>query len=319
MKNIAVLTSGGDSPGMNAAIRAVVRSCIYYKVNVFGVQRGYQGLIDDDISQMSVYSVADIIQKGGTVLRTARCAAMFESAGVKKAAAALKKRNINSLVVIGGDGSYKGAKALFAEGINVVGVPATIDNDIALSEKTIGFDTAVNTVIEAISKIRDTSLSHNRINIVQVMGRKCGNIALYAGIAGGAEAIIVPEIKTDVEAICKKTLAGKDRGKLHSIMVFAEGAGDMEKFSKEVASITGMEVKHTVLGYIQRGGSPSALDRIIASRMGAMAVKVLLEGKSNRAISLRGENYIDDDMDNVLNTSLSFDIETYKTAMRLSI
>jgi 6-phosphofructokinase 1 len=319
VKSIAVLTSGGDSPGMNAAIRAVVRSAIYNDIHVYGINAGYQGLIDDKITKMGVYSVADIIQKGGTMLHTSRCKEMYTPEGVKKAAETLKKHEIEGLVVIGGDGSYKGAAALAREGIRVIAMPGTIDNDVACTDYTIGFDTALNTIIEAISKIRDTSLSHNRVNVVEVMGRNCGNLALYAGLAGGAEGICVPEIPYDMAKICAKTVAGKDRGKLHSIIVFAEGAGDLNEFCAQFEKCTSISVRRTVLGYIQRGGSPSAFDRILACKMGAMAVALLMGGKTNRAVCLRGDSYIDQDIEEALKMTRVFDNKTYEIAMQLSI
>jgi 6-phosphofructokinase 1 len=304
---------------MNAAIRAVVRSAVYNGVRIYGVNAGYQGLIDDRITEMGVYSVADIIQKGGTMLHTSRSKEMYTPEGVKKAAETLKRRDIEGLVVIGGDGSYKGAAALAREGVRVIALPGTIDNDVACTDYSIGFDTAVNTIIEAISKIRDTSLSHNRVNVVETMGRSCGNLALFSGLAGGAEGICVPEIPYDIAKICAKTVAGKDRGKLHSIIVFAEGAGDLDAFCAEFEKCTAISVRRTVLGYIQRGGSPSAFDRILACRMGAMAVSLLIGGKTNRAVCLRGDSYVDLDIEEALNVTRGFDHKAYEVAMQLSI
>lgn len=319
MKKIAVLTSGGDSPGMNAAIRAVVRSSIYYGLEIYGVKYGFNGLLDNKIERLNVYSVADVIHRGGTFLYTARSEKMRTEEGVAQAAQTLQDRGIEGLVVIGGDGSYRGAKALSRFGVNVIALPGTIDNDIPCTDYTIGFDTAVNTAIEAISKIRDTSSSHNRINVVEVMGRASGNIALSAGLAGGAEAIVVPEMPYDADAICQKTLAGKDRGKLHSIIVFAEGAGDVHDFCREIEEKSGIPARTTTLGYIQRGGSPTAFDRVLASRMGAMAVDLLREGKTNRAVCLRGNQYVDMDIDEALAIPYAFDQEVYQVAMHLSI
>lgn len=319
MKNIAVLTSGGDSPGMNAAVRAVVRTSIYHKLNIFGVNHGYNGLIENMIFPMSVYSVADIIQRGGTMLYTARSEKFKTEEGLAISAENLKKCNIEGLVIIGGDGSYRGAKELAKKGINVVGLPGTIDNDIPCTDYTIGFDTAVNTAIEAISKIRDTTTSHNRVNVVQVMGRNSGNIALYAGLAGGAESIVVPEMPYNTDEICKKMLAGKDRGKLHSIIVFAEGAGDLKTFCAEIEEKSQIITRTTTLGYIQRGGSPSAFDRVLASRMGSMAVEVLMQGKTNRVIGIRDNHYVDFDIDEALAMPYEFNKEVYRVAMELSI
>ncbi len=319
MKNIAVLTSGGDSPGMNAALRAVVRTAIYNQMNVFAVFYGYTGLIDNAIEQLGIYSVADKIQRGGTFIYTSREERMKTEEGLKLAAKNLIDKNIDGLIVIGGDGSYRGAKALSQYGINVVVMPGTIDNDVPCTDYTIGFDTAVNTAIDAISKIRDTTSSHHRVNVVQVMGRACGNIALYAGLAGGAEAIAVPEIKYDTDAICKKMLAGKERGKLHSIMVFAEGAGDVNQFCKEIEEKSQVITRTTTLGYIQRGGSPSAFDRILASHMGAISVEILKKGLTNRAICIRNNAYVDMDIDEALAVEYKFNSEVYRIAMELSI
>ncbi len=316
---IAVLTSGGDSPGMNAAIRAVVRECIYNGVEIYGVKFGYQGLIDDNMYKMNVYSVADIIQRGGTMLRTSRCMEMYEEKGVKKAADNLKANGIDKLIVIGGDGSYKGAVSLAKYGIDVITIPGTIDNDVACTDYTIGFDTAVNTVIDAISKIRDTSLSHNRASVVEVMGRNCGNLAIASGLAGGAEAIIVPEKDYNISEICEKMIKGKDRGKLHSIIVFAEGAGDIGDFAQKVEELTDLTVNVTDLGYIQRGGSPTAFDRILAARMGSMAVELLLKGEKFKAVCYRGGEYIAMDLDEALRMQSPFDEESYEVAMHLSI
>ena len=319
MKNIAVLTSGGDSPGMNAAIRAVVRTCVYHRINVFGVKYGYRGLIDDEIEQMDVYSVADIIHRGGTVLFTSRSKRMRTEEGLQIAADNLKKRDIGGVVIIGGDGSYRGARELSKKGINVVTLPGTIDNDIPCTDYSIGFDTALNTAVEAISKIRDTTTSHNRVNIVQVMGRNSGNIALYAGLAGGAEAIAVPEMPYDADHIVKKMLRGKERGKLHSIIVFAEGAGDLREFCQEIEEKSGTTSRMTTLGYIQRGGTPSAFDRILASKMGSMAVEVLMEGKTNRAICIQNNEYVDMDITEALDMPYHFNQDIYRIAMELSI
>ncbi len=319
MKRIAVLTSGGDAPGMNAAIRAVVRTSIYNGLEVYGVNYGYKGLIEKNINVMDIYSVADIIQRGGTILYTARCMEMYEESGVDTAVETLNEYGIEGLVVIGGDGSYKGAEKLSKKGINVVTLPGTIDNDISSTEYAIGFDTAVNTALNGIARIRDTSHSHNRVNVVEVMGRNSGYIALYSGIAGGAESIIIPEKEVNIDAICEKMTKGKDRGKLHSIIVLAEGAGDCEVICKEIEKKTGVTARSTNLGYIQRGGSPSAFDRILASKMGAMAVEALLEGKTNRAMCYQKGRYLDMDIDEALKVEYKLDEEGYRIASMLSI
>ena len=290
MKTIGILTSGGDAPGMNAAIRAVVRTAVYNKLRVMAIRRGFNGLIRGDIEEMSAASVGEIIHRGGTILRTARCEEFNTPEGVKKAYNIAKIFGIDAVVVIGGDGSFRGARDLSRLGMPVVGIPGTIDNDIACTEYTIGFDTAVNTVIDALNKIRDTVTSHERINIIEVMGRHAGDIALYSGLAGGAENIIVPEVKYDIDEICKNLIQGKNRGKQSYIMIVAEGAGNAFNIAREIEEKTGFEVRVTVLGHLQRGGSPTAMDRILASRMGAHAVNILLEGRINRVVAIRFPN-----------------------------
>ncbi|KAB3532888.1 6-phosphofructokinase [Alkaliphilus serpentinus] len=319
MKTIGVLTSGGDSPGMNAAIRAVVRSSIYHGCKVIGVKQGYHGLINGFMDEMNLSSVADIIHRGGTILQTARSEAFMTEEGRKKALYALQIFGIDGLVVIGGDGSFKGAQKLTELGIPTMGVPGTIDNDLRYTEYTIGFDTAVNTVLDAIGRIRDTSASHGRANIIEVMGRHCGDIALYAGLAGGAESIIVPEIQFDIDNVCSKLIKGRNRGKLHSIILLAEGVGGALDIGKEIEEKTGMETRVTILGHIQRGGSPTSFDRIIASKMGARAVELLLEGKKNRALGIKGLETIDVDFEEAFNTTNKFDEDTYRLANILSI
>lgn len=297
MKTIGVLTSGGDSPGMNAAIRAVVRSALFQNVKVYGIHRGYEGLIEGDLQEMGVSSVSDIIQRGGTILRTARSEAFMTPEGFQRALDILMSFEIEGLVIIGGDGSMKGGLALDRSGIRVMGLPGTIDNDLAYTEFTIGFDTAVNTVLSSIGNIRDTSSSHNRSTVVEVMGRNCGDIALHAGLAGGAEYILIPEQEVDVNALCRKIIQGKNRGKLHSLIVRAEGvAVSSEEIANIIRQRTGMETKVVVLGYTQRGGSPTARDRILASRMGYRAVERLLQGSTSRAIGIRGADIIDVDL-----------------------
>ncbi|NLM36258.1 MAG: 6-phosphofructokinase [Clostridiales bacterium] len=318
MKTIAVLTSGGDAPGMNAAIRAVVRMGLEKGLKVMGVERGYNGLINGEIIEMNRNSVSDIIQKGGTILRTARCDEFKTEAGREKAVKVLKVFGIDGLVVIGGDGSFTGAKLLSNLGVLTVGIPGTIDNDLAYTDQTIGFDTALNTVLDAINKLRDTSTSHERVSIVEVMGRHCGDIALYAGLAGGAESIIVPEIGMDIDEICKAILEGRRSGKLHNLIILAEGVGGAEKMAKHVEEVTGIETRATILGHIQRGGSPTAADRVLASRLGARAVELLIEGKSSRVVGIRGGQIIDDDIDEALAMPRKFDTKLYEIARSLS-
>jgi len=304
MKRIGVLTSGGDSPGMNACIRAVVRGALSFGMEVYGIKRGFEGLIDGDIEAMNVSSVADIIHRGGTVLRTARSDRFMTPEGRERAIAMLETFGIDGLVVIGGDGSLHGAMELMEQGVKVIGLPGTIDNDLGYTDYTIGFDTAVNTALSAIGNIRDTSSSHGRTTIIEVMGRNCGDIALYAGLAGGAETILVPEEPVDVNDICKKLIVGINRGKLHSIIIRAEG---VEISSQELADIlakkTGLDTKVVILGYIQRGGSPTATDRLLASRMGVHAAELLKEDITGKAVGIRGDEIFSMDLEEALSTT----------------
>jgi 6-phosphofructokinase 1 len=319
VEKIGVLTSGGDAPGMNAAIRSIVRTAIYHNLQVVGIGRGYTGLINGEIREMHISSVGDIIHRGGTVLKTARCEKMKSDAGIDEAVTKLKQHNIDGLIVIGGDGSFQGAHKLGCKGIKVIGIPGTIDNDLAYTDYTIGFDTAVNTVLDAISKIRDTSMSHEKVTIIEVMGRSCGDIALYAGLAGGAESILVPEEQYEVYKICEKLLQGKKRGKTHNIIMLAEGRESAVDLQKEILDHIGIESRITVLGYLQRGGTPTAIDRILASKMGAQAVNLLIEGKSNRAIGIKDNHLIDIDIMEALTKRKVFDHEMYNLAQTLSI
>ncbi|GCD11928.1 6-phosphofructokinase [Clostridium tagluense] len=318
MKTIAVLTSGGDAPGMNAALRAVVRMAIYKGIRVMGVQRGYSGLINGELFEMDRRSVSDIIHKGGTILRTARCEEFKTPEGREKAANVLRVFGIDGLVVIGGDGSFTGAQYLSEMGIATVGIPGTIDNDLPYTEYAIGFDTALNTVLDAINKIRDTSSSHERISVVEVMGRNCGDIALHAGIGGGAEKVIIPEKGYEIDDLCKTIFEGKLRGKMHNLIILAEGVGGANELAKEIEEITGIESRATILGHIQRGGSPSAFDRMLASRMGVAAVEVLMEGKSGRVIGMRDGKIIDEDINTALAMPRKLDEELYEISKILS-
>ena len=278
MKKIAVLTSGGDAPGMNAAIRAVVRKSIYHRLGIYGIRHGFAGLLNKELRPMELGSVADIIHRGGTILQTARSAEFMTQEGQEKAFAFLRKEDVENIVVIGGNGSFKGAKVLQDAGFNTVGVPATIDNDIPCTDFCIGFNTAINTVTDAINRVRDTATSHERIYVIEVMGRDSGQIALFAGLAGGAESIIVPEAPFDLGKVCSRLMRGVQRGKLHSIILVAEGAASGLHVGEEIERLTQLEVRVTILGHIQRGGTPTAFDRILASRMGSKAVDLLMEG-----------------------------------------
>lgn len=319
MKTIGVLTSGGDAPGMNAAIRAVVRSGIYNNFRIMGIRQGYSGLINGEIDDMNLSSVADIIHRGGTMLRSARSDEFRTEAGFKKALNVLDVFGIDGLVVLGGDGTLRGAKDLSNAGIPTIGIPCTIDNDCGYSDFTVGFFTAVETVVDAISKIRDTSTSHGRANVIEVMGRNCGDIALYAGLSGGAESIIIPEVEFNIDEVAKRALQGKNRGKLHHIIVLAEGVGNAYDVSKLIIEKTGIDTRVTILGYIQRGGTPTSFDRIIASKMGNKAIELLRDGRSGRALGIKCNNIIDLEINEALSIKKAFDLEMYNTAKTLSI
>lgn len=318
MKKIAILTSGGDAPGMNACIRAVVRSALNAGLEVYGVDRGYNGLVKNEIIKMDSHSVCDIIQRGGTILKTARCLEFKDPAVRKIAADNLKKIGVEGLVVIGGDGSFTGAKLLSDEqGINVVGIPGTIDNDLAYTDYTLGFDTAVNTVLWAINALRDTMTSHDRVSLVKVMGRRCGDIALYAGICGGAEYILVPEVPYDIQKIANEIKHNRENGKTANVIVLAEGAGNENEIKTIVSVISGTDVKVTTLGHIQRGGSPSMADRMLAAKFGVHAVNLLMEGKTNRVIGCHGQQTIDLDISEALAMKKDIDRNLYDMAAKL--
>ncbi|CAH1057071.1 6-phosphofructokinase [compost metagenome] len=319
IKKIAVLTSGGDSQGMNAAVRAVVRSALYYGIEVFGVQRGYQGLLNRDIFPMDLRSVGDIIQRGGTILQSARCLEFTKPEGQQKGADILNEMGIDGLVVIGGDGSYKGANKLSKLGIKTMALPGTIDNDISFTDYTIGFDTAVGVVVDAINKLRDTMSSHERSSIVEVMGRHCGDIALHAGLASGAETILVPEMPYDLNEVADRMRDNFVRGKRHSIVIVAEGVGKGEDVAQALKDRhASLDARVTVLGHIQRGGTPTPGDRNLASRLGDFAVRKLIEGESDKGCGIiKGELTLTD-IDLVVNTKKEFDVELYELASRLS-
>lgn len=320
IRTIGVLTSGGDAPGMNAAIRSVVRTALGKGLRVRGIRRGYQGLMEEEIIDLSARDVSDTIQRGGTILQTARCKEMRTEEGQQKAAAICKKYGIEGLVVIGGDGSFAGAQKLAKLGINTIGIPGTIDLDINCTEYTIGFDTAVNTAMEAIDKVRDTSTSHQRCSIVEVMGRDAGYLALWCGIANGAEEILLPEEHNyDESEIIKRIIDNRDRGKKHYIIINAEGVGDSINMAKRIEEATGMETRATILGHMQRGGSPTAKDRVYASIMGAKAVELLCEGKTNRVVGYKHGEYIDVDIDEALNMEKKLPEYQLEVAKKLAI
>ena len=320
IKTIGVLTSGGDAPGMNAAIRAVVREAIVKGLKVKGIKRGYAGLLQEEIVDMEAKDVSDIIERGGTILQTARCMEFTTPEGQQKGAEICKKHGIDGIIVIGGDGSFKGAQKLAALGINTIGLPGTIDLDIACTEYTIGFDTAVNTAMEAIDKVRDTSTSHERCSIIEVMGRGAGYIALWCGIANGAEDILLPEkYDYDEQKLVNNIIEKRKHGKKHHIIVNAEGIGHSASMAKRIEAATGIETRATILGHMQRGGSPTAKDRVYASTMGALAVDLLCEGKTNRVVGYRHGAFVDFDIYAALAMKKEIPAYEYQIAKNLSI
>ncbi|CAB1249167.1 6-phosphofructokinase [Ruminococcaceae bacterium BL-6] len=319
-KKIAVLTSGGDAPGMNAAVRAVVRSGLANGINVVGIYRGYNGLLNCDTVEMNLRSVSDIIHHGGTILFTARSPEFNSAEGVRQAAENCRRMGIEGLVVIGGDGSFRGALDLSKAGIPCIGIPGTIDNDIACSEYTIGYDTAMNTAMEMVDRLRDTTESHDRCSVVEVMGRRCGDIALNTGIAVGAMAILVPEIPFDFDKdIIERMKYTQKAGKKHFIIVVAEGVGGVEDLALEIEKRTGIESRATILGHVQRGGSPTLRDRVVATEMGYRAVQLLLEGRGDRVIAMRDSKIVDFDISEALSMQRTFDRDLYGVALKVSI
>lgn len=319
MKKIGVLTSGGDAPGMNAAVRAVARKAIYHGLEVYGIYGGYTGLISGNIKQLDLGSVGDIIHRGGTMLFTARCPEFKTKEGQQQGIEQLKAHGIEGLVVIGGDGSYMGAKALTEQGYPCVGVPGTIDNDIPGTQFTIGFDTALNTIINALDKIRDTATSHERTFVIEVMGRAAGDLALWAGLAGGAETILIPEENYDMDEIIQRLRNGHQRGKKHSIIVVAEGVISGMEIGKQIQEKTNFDTRVSVLGHIQRGGSPTAFDRVLASRLGAKAVELLIAGKGGRAVGIENNQLVDYDIIEALGRKHTIDLDLLKLSKELSI
>ena len=320
MKRIGVLTSGGDAPGMNACIRAVVRTAKYFGMEIYGIRQGYAGLINDDMVAMEMRSVSDIVQRGGTMLRTARCVEMYTPEGQKQAAKTLNDRGIEGLVVIGGDGSFRGARDLSLRGIPCVGIPGTIDNDISSSDYTIGYDTAMNTVVQNVDRLRDTSQSHDRCSVVEVMGRNAGHIAVNTGLACGAIAILIPEIPFDVDRdIVAKIKASQKTGKQHFIVMVAEGVGHSHELAKEIEEKTGVESRATVLGHIQRGGSPTLRDRVVASEMGYYAVELLEKGIGNRVVVTKDGKVTDYDILEALSMKKSVDMNLLKIAQDIAL
>ena len=320
IKTIGVLTSGGDAPGMNAAIRAVVRKAIVNGVAVKGIKKGYKGLLNEEIIDLEKKDVSDTIQRGGTILGTARCLEFHTEEGQAKGAEICKAHGIDGLIVIGGDGSYRGALALAKHGINVIGIPGTIDLDIACTEYTIGFDTAINTAMEAIDKIRDTSSSHERCSIIEVMGRNAGYIALWCGIANGAEDILLPEkYDYDEQRIVNNIIHNRKRGKTHHIIINAEGIGHSTSMARRIEAATGIETRATILGYMQRGGNPTCKDRYFASIMGAYATDILCQGKTYRVVGYQHGEFVDFDMDEALAMTKNIPEYQYEVSRLLSV
>ena len=320
MKTIGVLTSGGDAPGMNAAVRAVVRTGLENDMRVVGIYNGYEGLMSGDVAEMNLRSVSNIVQRGGTVLRTARSMEFMTDRGQEKAADMCRRLGIEGVVVIGGDGSFRGAQALSHNGINCVGIPGTIDNDFSCTDLTIGFDTAVNTVMQMVDMVRDTTESHSRCSVIEVMGRKAGYIALYSGIAVGATSILIPEFEydfdIDVVERMKKTIS---TGKQHFIIIFAEGCGDATEMAKLIERETGVESRATILGHVQRGGSPTVNDRVLASRMGNYATRLLRDDCSSRVVAIKNDTIVDYDIEEALQMEKEIDIDIYRMAHEISI
>jgi 6-phosphofructokinase 1 len=320
MKKIAIMTSGGDAPGMNACIRALVRYGIYREYKVYGIERGYAGMISGDIFQMYPRSVSDIIQRGGTILKTARSLEFKEASVRAEAIENLRCRDIDNLIVIGGDGSFRGALTLHDEfGINVIGIPGTIDNDLGYTDLTLGFDTAVNTVLSAINNLRDTNAAHERVSIVEVMGRNCGDIALYSGLAGGCEYVLVPEIQTDFREVAQKVILSAKRGKTSNMIVFAEGAGNKQELIDTIKEATGKTPTVTTLGHIQRGGAPSMVDRVLAAKFATHAIDLLRKGEGAKAVGIKDYKIFSMDLDKALEVKKVVDAELYKMTQQLSL
>lgn len=320
MKRIGVLTSGGDAPGMNAAVRSVVRTACENNMEVVGILRGYSGLINGDLVEMNIRSVSDIIHRGGTILYSARCLEFKTEEGIQKGIETCKKNNIDGIVVIGGDGSFRGARDLSLRGIPCIGVPGTIDNDIACTDYTIGYDTCLNTIMDMVDRVRDTTESHDRCSVIEVMGRKAGFLALNAGIAVGATTILVPEFDYDIERdVIERMRRTQKTGKRHFIIVVAEGIGGVEQLARKIENDTGVESRAVILGHVQRGGAPTCKDRVVASQMGNRAVKLLQQGIGNRVVGMKNEKIFDMDIYEALSMTKTLDRELFDISYEISI
>lgn len=320
IKKIAVMTSGGDAPGMNAAIRAVVRTAVYHNLKVWGIKKGFEGLMYGEIEELTPRSVSDTIHRGGTILLTARCPEMTTEEGRDKAATLCKVLGFDALIIIGGDGSLKGGLELSKRGVNVIGIPGTIDLDLSCSDYSIGFDTAVNTAMDAINKIRDTSSSHERCSVVEVMGRNAGYIALWCSLTGGAEEVLIPENpEHDINEVIDQIIKNRSKGKTHNLVIVAEGIGGSIKMAKEIEKITGITTRATILGYLQRGGSPTALDRMHASTMGYMAIDIVLQGERNRVIAVQNGKHVHIDLEEALAMKKDYSPDMYEMVKILAI
>lgn len=320
VEKIAVLTSGGDAPGMNAAVRAIVRYAISQKIEVLGVRRGFMGLRTGDVFEMNLRTVSDILHRGGTVLYSSRDKKFETDEGVTEAAEFCKREKIDAVIIIGGNGTLKGARALSKKGVNCIFIPATIDNDVSSSDYSIGFDTAMNTAMEMVDKIRDTAQSHEKCSVVEVMGRNCGDIALSTGIAVGATIILIPEVKYDFEKdVVERIRYTQNMGKRHFIVIVAEGSAKSTEIAKKIEEETGIHSRSTILGHVQRGGSPTLRDRVIASSMGCHAVDILMQGEKNRAVASKCGNIVDFSIDDAVKAKKIFDIDLYENALHISI
>lgn len=320
MKSIGVLTSGGDAPGMNAAIRAVVRTGIENDMKVFGIKAGYEGLMDGDVIEMNLRSVSNIIQSGGTILKSARSLEFMTDRGQQKAADMCRRYGIEGIVVIGGDGSFRGAQALSSKGIPCIGVPGTIDNDIACTDETIGYDTAMNTIMQMVDRVRDTTESHSRCSVIEVMGRSAGYLALYAGIAVGATSILVPEFEYNFELdVVERMRRTIENGKQHFVIVVAEGVGDASEMAKHIEEKTGVETRTTILGHVQRGGSPTVRDRVLASQMGNYATRLMRDTGRSGVVAIKDGIIVDYEIDEALSMTKNLDLDTYRLAHEISI